>query len=91
MEAQIACLGGRIGAKGRFLARLKNDKREHVIKLNLARRHLDPHRWGQAFEMLAKERGLDSRLKSKGGRPAENAATVAALAQEAGGYDTAQG
>ena len=27
-------------------------KREHVLKLNLARRHLDPLRWGQAFARL---------------------------------------
>src|SRR4051812_30734819 len=34
------------------------DKREHVIKINLARRQLDPLRWGQAFKMLLVERGI---------------------------------
>ncbi len=35
----------------------ESEKREHVIKLNLARRHLDPVRWGLAFKMLIAERG----------------------------------
>ena len=34
--------------------------------------------------MLAKVRGLDARLKIKGGRPQKNAATIAALAAETG-------
>jgi len=41
-------------------------------------------RWGQAFALLAEERGLGDRLRGKGGRPAENAATVAALSKEVG-------
>ena len=33
----------------------EDEKREHVIKLNMARRHLEPHEWGQAFARLLKE------------------------------------
>ena len=36
----------------------EQEKREHVIKLNLARRHLEPYEWGQAFKMLLDERGI---------------------------------
>ena len=58
MEAQIACFGARIGTKGCFLAKTENDKREHVIKLNLARRHLEPCQWGAAFKMLLDTKGV---------------------------------
>ncbi len=34
----------------------EQEKREHVIKLNLARRHLEPHEWGAGFELLYNER-----------------------------------
>ena len=30
----------------------EEEKQEHVIKLNLARRHLEPWEWGQAFKKL---------------------------------------
>jgi site-specific DNA-methyltransferase (adenine-specific) len=36
----------------------EQEKREHAIKMNLARRHLDPLRWGQAFRLLLEERGI---------------------------------
>ena len=36
----------------------EQEKREHVIKLNLARRHLEPHAWGKAFALLLEERGV---------------------------------
>ena len=57
-------------------------KREYVIKLNLARRHLDPVRWGQAFALLLAERGVGR----KSGRPKadDNSATVAELVTEVG-------
>lgn len=42
--------------------RFKTDeeKREHVIKLNLARRQLEPHQWGLVFSELLKTRGISS-------------------------------
>ena len=64
------------------------DKREHVIKLNLARRHLAPHEWGAAVKTLAKDRGIV--IGGKGGRPSrrpngdENCDTVTQLADELG-------
>src|SRR5262249_42384430 len=38
----------------------EQEKREHVLKINLARRHLDPLRWGQIFKMLLEERGVQT-------------------------------
>lgn len=66
----------------------EGEKREHVIKLNLARRHLDGYRWGQAFKMLAEERGI-RRGKGKGDPHAAESktATVAVLAEELGVSD----
>jgi hypothetical protein len=58
------------------------EKREHVIKLNLARRHLDPLRWGRAFQLLLEERGVENGKKHNRHTPRE--ATVAALAEELG-------
>src|SRR5215475_14498680 len=46
----------------------EQEKREHVYKVNLARRHLDPLRWGRAFAGLAKERGV----QVGAGRPRED-------------------
>ena len=61
----------------------ESEKREHVLKINLLRRHLGPVSWATAFERLAAERGIV--LGSEGGRPSEeNPATVAGLAQEVG-------
>jgi N6-adenosine-specific RNA methylase IME4 len=34
-------------------------KREHVIKLNLARRHLAAYQWGEAFKLLLAEEGVE--------------------------------
>ncbi len=36
----------------------EEQKREHIIKLNLCRRHLDPWQWGQAFKKLLEVRGV---------------------------------
>jgi site-specific DNA-methyltransferase (adenine-specific) len=58
------------------------EKREHVLKLNLARRHLDPVRWGRAFALLMAERGVDTTANHN--RHTSRAATVAALAEEIG-------
>lgn len=59
-------------------------KVEHVLKLNLLRRHLGPVSWADGFRRLADIRGVADRLGSDGGRPKENTATVAALAREVG-------
>ena len=45
----------------------EREKREHVIKLNLARRHLDKHEKGAAIKMLLQERGITRGLR--GARP----------------------
>src|SRR6516164_4127603 len=36
----------------------EQEKREHVIKINLARRHVDAIRWGRTFALLLEERGI---------------------------------
>jgi len=55
------------------------EKVEHVLKLNLLRRHLGPIGWARAFERLAELRGI--RL-SQGAR--NTSATVAEVAAELG-------
>lgn len=80
---QIAAeLGIKCPVKVRRFA-TEEEKREHVIKLNLARRHMDAVRWGKAFAMLLKVRGVRT---SRGPKPADasNSATVAELATEVG-------
>lgn len=58
------------------------EKVEHVLKINLLRRHLGPIGWAKAFERFAEARG--ARLGSGKGDPSGKAATVAALAAEVG-------
>ncbi len=57
---------------------------DHALTLNLIRRQLGQISWAKTFRKKAENRGLGDRLRGKGGRPADNAATVAALAEEAG-------
>ena len=57
---------------------------EHALTLNLMRRHLGPISWAEGFRKLAEVRGVNARLRGEGGRPENNAATVAALAEEVG-------
>lgn len=59
----------------------EEQKREHVLKLNLARRHLDPHRWGSAFRQLLEQRGV---AVGQGARNDQTSATVAEVAAELG-------
>lgn len=54
------------------------EKREYVIKINLARRHLDAVRWGKAFRMLLRERDVSEKPG-----PGDSA-TVALIAEELG-------
>jgi len=80
-----AAIAARLGLTCPTLVRrfdTEQEKREHAIKMNLARRHLDPVRWGHAFALLLQERGVNT------GRGARNdlstSATVAEVAQELG-------
>jgi modification methylase len=61
----------------------ETDKIEHVLKLNLLRRHLGPVAWADSFTQLAASRGV--RLGS--GPQAAKTATVAVLAREVGVTD----
>ena len=50
----------RLGLKYKTIVRkfkTEGEKREHVIKLNLCRRHLSDWQWGEAFERLLEEKG----------------------------------
>ncbi len=59
------------------------EKHEHVIKLNLARRHLETYEWGGLFKLLLKSRGIE---RDKRGPKAkdDNSGTVPELAAECG-------
>ena len=59
----------------------EREKVEHVLKLNLLRRHFGPIGWARAFERLAELRGV--RL-SQGARNDGTSATVAEVAAEVG-------
>ena len=60
----------------------EQEKREHVIKLNLCRRHLEPHEWGMAFEKLLEERGV---CRGAGKRSdLTTSATIAEVSDEVG-------
>jgi hypothetical protein len=60
----------------------ETEKLEHVLKLNLLRRHLGPIAWAEAFRRLAETRGVE--LNGSHNRHTPRAATVAALAEELG-------
>ena len=60
----------------------EGQKREHVIKMNLARRHLDPIRWARAFAALLAERGIALGQGARNDRA--TSATVAEVAAELG-------
>ncbi len=54
-------IADKLGKKYKTITRkfkTEQEKREHVIKLNIARRHMEPHEWGMAFKMLLEERGV---------------------------------
>ncbi|HEY7309552.1 MAG TPA: MT-A70 family methyltransferase [Gemmataceae bacterium] len=61
----------------------QQEKREHVIKINLARRHFDAIRWGRAFALLLEERGIPIG-KGKVNQHTRASATVAEAAAEVG-------
>jgi site-specific DNA-methyltransferase (adenine-specific) len=60
----------------------EEDKREHILKINLLRRHLGEIGWAEAFTKLAEVRGV--KLGETHNRHTPRAATVAALAAEVG-------
>ncbi|MBI5798374.1 MAG: ParB N-terminal domain-containing protein [Candidatus Yonathbacteria bacterium] len=60
----------------------EEEKHEHVIKLNLARRHLDPLRWGMAFKQLLKVKGVRRGTGTRNDKL--TGATVAQVATETG-------
>jgi site-specific DNA-methyltransferase (adenine-specific) len=59
----------------------ESQKKEHVLKLNLARRHMDPIRWGLTFKLLLEERGG---VVKQGCRNDTTSSTVKEVAEELG-------
>lgn len=62
----------------------EQSKRQHVYLLNLNRRHLDPLRWGVVFKKMCAERGVAFGEGSSAEKRHSQAATIAALAKDAG-------
>lgn len=57
----------------------------HVLKINLARRHLNPLRWGQVFSRLLEERGVATGQGSSAAKRADSqSARIADIAAEVG-------
>jgi site-specific DNA-methyltransferase (adenine-specific) len=83
-----AAIAGELGIDYPVIVRTfasEQAKREHVIKLNLARRHLDPIRWGQAFALLLEGRGVHT---ARGPKPDEAISdTVSEIAAELGVHE----
>jgi len=80
-RAQIA---GRLGIPYETIVRqfdCEEDKREHVLKINLARRHLDPIRWGNVFSQLLALRGV---RRGRGARNDSTSLTIRDVAGELG-------
>ncbi len=59
----------------------ESDKREHVLKMNLLRRHLDALSWAEAFTRLLEVRGVG---RGHGANQGKHSATVAECAEELG-------
>lgn len=57
------------------------EKQEHAIKLNLARRHLEPWQWGEAFGKLLEVRGVKCKPRTRNDL---TGATMAQVAKETG-------
>jgi N6-adenosine-specific RNA methylase IME4 len=77
-------IADRLGVPCPSITRLfasEQEKREHVIKINLARRQLEAIRWGRAFALLLEERGIKN---GQGARNDHTSATVAEVAAEVG-------
>ena len=64
----------------------EREKREHIYRLNLCRRHMEGWQWGQAFAGLLAERGVE---RKRGRRWNSKSVTITELAAEVGvGPDT---
>lgn len=59
----------------------EQEKTEHVLKLNLLRRHLGPVSWAEAFKRLCESRGVQL---GQGARNDRTSDTVSEVAQELG-------
>jgi N6-adenosine-specific RNA methylase IME4 len=57
------------------------EKIEHILKVNLCRRQLDPMQWGQAFQKLLDAKGVKT---GRGARNDRTSATIAEVARELG-------
>jgi len=62
----------------------EQEKREHVIKLNLARRHLEAHEWGGLFKQLLTERGVKRGQGSSEQKKRDQSETVSDVSRELG-------
>jgi ParB-like chromosome segregation protein Spo0J len=60
----------------------EQEKREHVIGINMIRRQMEPWQWGLAFKRLLKERGVER----KAGAPpkGDNSPTIGELCRDQG-------
>ena len=66
----------------------EQEKHEHIIKLNLARRHLDPLRWGKTFKLLLEVKGVKTGQGSSAAKQHHSeSATIADSAKELGVSD----
>lgn len=63
----------------------ERDKREHVRKINLLRRNLDPVTWAEQFQAMLEERGVERRRGPK--RHDGIAETVSEIAAELGVHE----
>ncbi len=59
----------------------EQERREHVLKVNLCRRHLGPIQWGIAFQRLLEAKGVRT---GRGARNDATSATIADVAEELG-------
>ena len=59
----------------------EQEKQEHVIKLDLARRQLEAWEWGKAFKVRLQVKGVE---RGHGSNQGEHSATVAECGQEVG-------
>ena len=80
-----AAIAGELGLEYPCVVRTfatEADKREHILKLNLLRRHMGPIAWAEAFKHLLELRGVE---RGQGVRnDLATSATVAEVAEELG-------
>lgn len=83
-----ADIAERLGVKCPKVVRRFNsedEKREHVIKMNILRRQLTPHAWGKMFKALCAIRGVrQGSSYPKGHKISATTATMASVAADLG-------